>query len=93
MTRRLIPPLENLFPDEPGPSRQDLAFDRAVRSPNGEDLLLVLRAQTEGRSLLLPYNLIRKEIANPVSCRADHPCDGPPPPPRAPRRTARGTPR
>ncbi|WP_406502656.1 DNA repair ATPase [Streptomyces sp. NBC_01602] len=92
MTRRLIPPLGKLFPDEPGPPRKDLAFDRAVRSPNGEDLLFVLRAQAEGRSLLLPYNLICKEIANPVSRRGDHPRDGPPPPPRAPHRTARGTP-
>ncbi|WP_282692440.1 DNA repair ATPase [Streptomyces sp. CC208A] len=46
-----------------------LAFDRAIRSPNGEDLLFVFHAQAEGRSLLLPYNLIRKEIAAPVSCR------------------------
>ncbi|MGW6395680.1 DNA repair ATPase [Streptomyces sp. NPDC055103] len=46
-----------------------LAFDRVVRSPNGEDLLYVFHAQSEGRGLLLPYNLIRKEIATPVSCR------------------------
>lgn len=46
-----------------------LTFDRVVRSPDGEDVLFVFRAQAEGRSLLLPYNLIRKEIANPVACR------------------------
>ncbi|MFG2836966.1 DNA repair ATPase [Streptomyces zaomyceticus] len=44
-------------------------FERVVRSPNGEDILFVFHAQESGRSLLLPYNLIRKEIANPVSCR------------------------
>ncbi|WP_435058560.1 DNA repair ATPase [Streptomyces sp. bgisy060] len=47
-----------------------LVFDRLVRSPNGEDLLYVFHAQEEGRELLLPYNLIRKEVASPVSCRA-----------------------
>ncbi|MFJ3816299.1 DNA repair ATPase [Streptomyces sp. NPDC090056] len=46
-----------------------LAFDRAVRSPNGEDLLFAFHAETEGRGLLLPYNLIRKEIATPLACR------------------------
>ncbi|MEU3605463.1 DNA repair ATPase [Streptomyces sp. NPDC035033] len=46
-----------------------LAFDHAVPSPNGEDLLFVFHAQAEGRALLLPYNLVRKEIAAPVSCR------------------------
>ncbi|MET9953833.1 DNA repair ATPase [Streptomyces sp. NPDC006339] len=45
------------------------AFERAIRSPNGEDVLYVFHAQEAGRSLLLPYNLIRKEIASPVSCR------------------------
>ncbi|MZE54204.1 DNA repair ATPase [Streptomyces sp. SID5770] len=47
-----------------------LAFDRAVRSPNGEDLLFAFHAEAEGRGLLLPYNLIRKEIAAPLACRA-----------------------
>ncbi|MGJ7419322.1 DNA repair ATPase [Streptomyces cinereoruber] len=46
-----------------------LAFDRAVRSPNGEDLLFAFHAEAEGRGLLLPYNLIRKEIAAPLACR------------------------
>ncbi|MGW1932573.1 DNA repair ATPase [Streptomyces sp. NPDC001919] len=45
-----------------------LAYDRTVRSPDGEDLLFVFRARTEGRTLLLPYHLIRKEIATPVAC-------------------------
>ncbi|MEU6659106.1 DNA repair ATPase [Streptomyces sp. NPDC046821] len=46
-----------------------LAFERAVRSPNGEDVLFVFHARAEGRSLLLPYNLIRKEVANPLACQ------------------------
>ncbi|MER7155495.1 DNA repair ATPase, partial [Streptomyces lydicus] len=45
-----------------------LEFARMVRSPNGEDLLFAFRARTGGRSLLLPYNLIRKEVATPLSC-------------------------
>ncbi|MGC0334849.1 hypothetical protein RKD23_007839 [Streptomyces sp. SAI-170] len=46
----------------------DLEFEREVRSPNGEDVLYVFHARVEGRSLLLPYNVIRKEVANPLSC-------------------------
>ncbi|GAB2945115.1 DNA repair ATPase [Streptomyces heilongjiangensis] len=46
----------------------DLEFERAVRSPNGEDVLFAFHARVEGRSLLLPYNVIRKEVATPLSC-------------------------
>ena len=46
----------------------DLEFDRVVRSPNGEDVLYVFHSPTDGRSLLLPYNTIRKEVANPIVC-------------------------
>ncbi|MGA5407222.1 DNA repair ATPase [Streptomyces lavendulocolor] len=46
-----------------------LGFERSVRSPNGEDVLYVFHAGAEGRTLLLPYNLIRKEIATPIACR------------------------
>ncbi|MGP4052702.1 DNA repair ATPase [Streptomyces sp. 2A115] len=47
----------------------DLEFEREVRSPNGEDVLYAFHARVEGRSsLLLPYNLIRKEAATPISC-------------------------
>ncbi|MBD9725980.1 DNA repair ATPase [Streptomyces caniscabiei] len=45
-----------------------LEFERAVRSPNGEDVLFAFHARVEGRSLLLPYNMIRKEVAAPLSC-------------------------
>ncbi|GCB43922.1 DNA repair ATPase [Streptomyces sp. NL15-2K] len=45
-----------------------LEFERVVRSPNGEDVLFAFHASVEGRSLLLPYNMIRKEVATPLSC-------------------------
>ena len=43
-------------------------FERAVKSPNGEDVLYVYHRRDEGEYLLLPYNLIRKEISSPVRC-------------------------
>ncbi|WP_151483959.1 DNA repair ATPase [Streptomyces albicerus] len=46
----------------------DLEFERMVRSPNGEDVLFAFHARVEGRGLLLPYNMIRKEVATPLSC-------------------------
>ncbi|MCX4963578.1 DNA repair ATPase [Streptomyces sp. NBC_00654] len=45
-----------------------MEFERTVRSPNGEDVLYEFRARLAGRSLLLPYNIIRKAVATPVSC-------------------------
>jgi hypothetical protein len=44
-----------------------LRFKKIIRSPNGEDVLYVFYDQAEGRSLLLPYNVIRKEVAAPMS--------------------------
>ncbi|MET9558168.1 DNA repair ATPase [Streptomyces sp. NPDC006645] len=44
-----------------------LEFERTVRSPNGEDVLYVFQDRTEGRTLLLPYNVIRKEAATPLT--------------------------
>ncbi|WP_328329481.1 DNA repair ATPase [Streptomyces sp. NBC_00455] len=46
-----------------------LEFDRLLRSPNGEDVLYVFHARADGRTLLLPYNLIRKETGTPIVCR------------------------
>ncbi|MFG2026293.1 DNA repair ATPase [Streptomyces sp. NPDC048825] len=51
-----------------GTDTADLEFERVVRSPNGEDVLFAFHARVEGRSLLLPYNMIRKEVATPLSC-------------------------
>ncbi|TYK53634.1 AAA family ATPase [Actinomadura decatromicini] len=45
-----------------------LEFERTVRSPNGEDVLYVFHARADGRSLLLPYNVIREQVATPVTC-------------------------
>ncbi|MFF7017200.1 MULTISPECIES: DNA repair ATPase [Streptomyces] len=44
-------------------------FEGVVRSPNGEDVLYVFRSRDGGRSLLLPYNLIRQEVATPLTGR------------------------
>ncbi|MER6105867.1 DNA repair ATPase [Streptomyces sp. NPDC001832] len=44
-------------------------FEGAIRSPNGEDVLYVFRSPDDGRSLLLPYNLIRQEVATPLQGR------------------------
>src|SRR5699024_6796957 len=46
----------------------DLEFERVVRSPNDEDVLYVFHSRADGRSLLLPYNTIRKEVANTIVC-------------------------
>jgi MoxR-like ATPase len=45
----------------------DMELLRAVRSPNGEDVLYVFHRRDEGRTLLFPYNLIRKEVVNPLT--------------------------
>ncbi|MQS06306.1 DNA repair ATPase [Streptomyces alkaliphilus] len=44
----------------------DLEYTGTLRSPNGEDVLYVFHARAEGHTLLLPYNLIRKEVATPL---------------------------
>ncbi|MEU7257544.1 DNA repair ATPase [Streptomyces rimosus] len=44
-----------------------LAFDREQRSPNGEDVLYAFHDRADGRTLLLPYNLVREEAATPLT--------------------------
>ncbi|MFD5252520.1 DNA repair ATPase [Streptomyces bobili] len=51
-----------------GVDTEGLEFERVVRSPNGEDVLFAFHTRVEGRSLLLPYNQIRKEVATPLAC-------------------------
>ncbi|MCW2872247.1 DNA repair ATPase [Actinacidiphila oryziradicis] len=51
-----------------GADTAGLEFERVIRSPNGEDVLYAFHARAEGRTLLLPYNLIREEVANPLAC-------------------------
>ncbi|MEW2285138.1 DNA repair ATPase [Streptomyces sp. NPDC047841] len=46
-----------------------LEFEREIRSPNGEDVLYAFQARGESRGVLLSYNTIRKEMANPLPCR------------------------
>ena len=45
-----------------------LEFERVIKSPNGEDVLYVYHRRDEGEYLLLPYNLIRKEVSTPMRC-------------------------
>ncbi|WP_328863162.1 DNA repair ATPase [Streptomyces sp. NBC_00306] len=52
-----------------GETVKDLEFEHALRSPDGEDVLYAFRSRREGRGLLLSYNQIREEMANPLSCQ------------------------
>ncbi|MCB9703430.1 MAG: DNA repair ATPase [Myxococcales bacterium] len=45
-----------------------LEFERRIDAPNGEDVLYIFHRRDEGRYVLLPYNLIRKEMQNPIVC-------------------------
>jgi hypothetical protein len=45
-----------------------MEFEQALRSPNGEDVLYVFHEREEGRSVLLPYNLVRRQVQNPIQC-------------------------
>ena len=43
-----------------------MQFERRVAAPNGEDVLFVFIRRTDGLYVLLPYNLIRKEVATAI---------------------------
>jgi hypothetical protein len=43
-----------------------LLFKRRVVAPNGEDVLYVFERPSDGLYVLLPYNLIRKEVAQAI---------------------------
>jgi tRNA U34 5-methylaminomethyl-2-thiouridine-forming methyltransferase MnmC len=43
-----------------------LKFKRAIKSPNGEDILYVFYEPNEGAVGLFAYNLIEKELKNPI---------------------------
>jgi hypothetical protein len=45
---------------------QGLEFRRVVSSPNGEDVMYVFYRAEQGEYELLPYNLIAKEVRNPI---------------------------
>ncbi len=46
----------------------DMEQLEVVRSPNGEDVLYVFHEQADGRSILLPYNVVRQEVSSPIWC-------------------------
>lgn len=46
----------------------DLEYERTIHAAGGEDVLYVFHARAEGRTLLLPYHVIRKQVANPLVC-------------------------
>ncbi|MFC0679762.1 DNA repair ATPase [Lysobacter korlensis] len=43
-----------------------MQFKRAVRSPNGEDVLYIFYEREAGRSALFVYNMIQRKLQNPV---------------------------
>jgi hypothetical protein len=43
-----------------------MRFQRAVRSPNGEDVMYVFYEHEAGRSALFVYNLIQRKLQNPL---------------------------
>lgn len=46
----------------------DLEFERVIKSPNGEDVLYVFHRPADGLYALFPYNVIRKQVQNPIRC-------------------------
>ena len=46
----------------------DSTFYRTIKSDNGEDVLYVFYAGKTGRRILLPYNMIDKEVKTPIVC-------------------------
>ncbi|OVE77287.1 hypothetical protein BVX99_03040, partial [bacterium F16] len=47
---------------------QGMRFQEIKRSPNGEDFLYIFYHPEQGRYILLKYNLITKEVDNPIFC-------------------------
>ncbi|RNF82377.1 DNA repair ATPase [Montanilutibacter psychrotolerans] len=47
-------------------SMHGMAFQRAIRSPNGEDVLYVFYEPVEGRSALFTYNMIERRLQTPI---------------------------
>jgi hypothetical protein len=51
-----------------GEAASGLEYERALKSPNGEDVLYVFHERSRGHYVLLPYNLVRKEVQSPIPC-------------------------
>ncbi len=49
-------------------SAHDLKYKRKIVSPNGEDVLYLFYDMALGVTGLFPYNLIKKQLANPIYC-------------------------
>ncbi|MEM9132454.1 MAG: DNA repair ATPase [Actinomycetota bacterium] len=47
---------------------EGMELQEIVTSPNGEDVLYVFHENEGGRSILLPYNLVRQDVVNPIWC-------------------------
>ena len=47
---------------------KDLKFKRRIVSPNGEDVLFLFYDVALGITGLFPYNLIKKQLTNPIYC-------------------------
>jgi len=45
-----------------------MIYLECIRSPNGEDFLYVFYHVVQGRHILMQYNLITKQLANPIFC-------------------------
>ncbi|WP_440055309.1 DNA repair ATPase [Pseudoalteromonas sp. T1lg65] len=46
----------------------NLLFHRQLKSPNGEDVLYIFYEQNEGKYALFAYNMIEKNLQNPIYC-------------------------
>ncbi|WP_367111881.1 DNA repair ATPase [uncultured Psychrobacter sp.] len=49
-------------------NEKNLQFKRKIVSPNGEDVLFLFYDVALGITGLFPYNLIKKQLANPIYC-------------------------
>jgi ribosomal protein L18 len=47
---------------------EQMTYMRHLRAANGEDVLYVFHDETQGRMVLFSYNLIRREVQNPIIC-------------------------
>jgi len=47
---------------------QGMEFKRVLSSPNGEDALYLFQKPDEGLTVMLPYNMIRRQVQNPIQC-------------------------
>ena len=53
-----------VFPHE----ATDFEYVRQLKSPNGEDIAYIYHHRVNGMYVILQYNLIRREVTNPLQC-------------------------